>query len=53
MKVAKITKDGNVYYTNDLEQLRKFPEDPVEFLEMTQEEYMAIPVTADSLRMFA
>ena len=56
MKVAKITvKDGRTYYTADDSPatLNRFSEHKVEIVEMTPEEYMAIPVTNDSVAMFS
>lgn len=69
MKVAKITLwNGETFYTNDPSEERistflhnartKYaaPADArgaVELIDMTQEEYMALPVTTESAALFA
>jgi hypothetical protein len=53
MRVYKITSEGREYFTDDRGDIAIAPVGSlVEVLEMTEEEYRAIPVTVESSNFF-
>ncbi|MGC2239156.1 MAG: hypothetical protein WA584_23575 [Pyrinomonadaceae bacterium] len=52
MKVAKITTASGEFFTDDVSNLEKFSDSLVEIIEMSDEEYKAIPASLDAKELF-
>lgn len=56
MEIAKVTKNGESHYTNDIEAAQKRAENDaecsIEIIEMTEEEYKKIPASLNTISFF-